>query len=1091
MKKIYTCSAIALLIFSGCQMHETETSFQKEYTLSATLEGKADTKTHLSAPEDGIYYPYWSQSDKIAVFIDGHTYADEYTLKEGEGSIKGTFGGKQFGSSYFAYYPFSGAEGISGEYLTVTLPSEQVAPEGASFAEGAFPMVAFSETQDLQFKNLCSVLRLSLVGEGAVKSITFRANDESIPVSGKAKIKAGYVDLPQLVMEGGGSNEVTLKLDYLSSLDPDTPQEYFIVIPSGTYKGGFTVLIETFNGIVERSTTKDIVFERSQVRSIPTFECTGSGEIDPDDIPYNQIWYSTKNDQMIDISNAAFDRAVVSHTYENGKGIITFDGTLTSIGSENDYYARFTDYNLTEIHLPNTVEFIGFYCLGGIYESFHVPDNLKSVGEGALSSSKLTRIYGKKATADEKAIVLDGVLVTYANSAIGEILEIPEGTVSLANYLFSNIQPLKEVIFPEGFQHFGHDNFRQCPNLQYVTLPSTYNETSFYYTPSDFLVDCQSLLRFRGNSPCVSEDGVFLRIENGVKIFAGADLTDYTIPEGIERINFGSLKGRNNLKSLTFPSTLKSLQEDGWDGGYFMPDNMEYFYGTFSSEDHHSLVVRGDLMAVTTLGTENYTVPEEVTKISAGVLSYIKNLRTLKMGDNVKEIKYPGVAGQPYLEEIVFSAGLEQFELYDDPFEGDDALKSVYFRSYYPPSIRGISKIPGGAPAGVKMYVPESTLSLYQNSSTWEVYKDYFTPYHYDDLDPFDPGYYVSTDYSKDGQVTTLQKATEGNGINLILMGDAFSDRQIEDGTYLATMNKMMEAFFSEEPYTTYRNLFNVYAVNVVSMTEGYEHDGQSLSTFFGQGTHVGGDDSKCMDYALKVISSDQMSSSLIIVAMNSPTYAGTCYMYHNSTGDYGQGVSVAYFPLGQYEEVLAQLVHHEAGGHGFGKLADEYAYQDLGQMPEEEISNHKNWEPYGWWKNVDFTSDPSAVKWAKFLNDSRYASDNLGVFEGACTYWTGAYRPTENSIMRHNTGGFNAPSREAIWYRIHKLAYGDSWEYNYEDFVSYDQKTNIGKNASASTAGIGVKSALPHLHAPVIVKEPWETVYQRGKAEREKQSKR
>jgi hypothetical protein len=92
---------------------------------------------------------------------------------------------------------------------------------------------------------------------------------------------------------------------------------------------------------------------------------------------------------------------------------------------------------------------------------------------------------------------------------------------------------------------------------------------------------------------------------------------------------------------------------------------------------------------------------------------------------------------------------------------------------------------------------------------------------------------------------------------------------------------------------------------------------------------------------------------------------------------------------------------------------------------------------------------------------------------------------------MRHNTGGFNAPSREAIWYRIHKLAYGDSWEYNYEDFVSYDQKTNIGKNASASTAGIGVKSALPHLHAPVIVKEPWETVYQRGKAEREKQSKR
>ena len=51
---------------------------------------------------------------------------------------------------------------------------------------------------------------------------------------------------------------------------------------------------------------------------------------------------------------------------------------------------------------------------------------------------------------------------------------------------------------------------------------------------------------------------------------------------------------------------------------------------------------------------------------------------------------------------------------------------------------------------------------------------------------------------------------------------------------------------------------------------------------------------------------------------------------------------------------------------------------------------------------------------------------------------------------MRYNTGGFNAPSREAIWYRIHKLAYGDSWDYDYEEFVAYDAKN---RKTSASTA--------------------------------------
>ena len=40
---------------------------------------------------------------------------------------------------------------------------------------------------------------------------------------------------------------------------------------------------------------------------------------------------------------------------------------------------------------------------------------------------------------------------------------------------------------------------------------------------------------------------------------------------------------------------------------------------------------------------------------------------------------------------------------------------------------------------------------------------------------------------------------------------------------------------------------------------------------------------------------------------------------------------------------------------------------------------------------------------------------------------------------MNDNTSGYNAPSREAIFRRLHKLAYGIEWQYNFEDFVSYD----------------------------------------------------
>lgn len=334
---------------------------------------------------------------------------------------------------------------------------------------------------------------------------------------------------------------------------------------------------------------------------------------------------------------------------------------------------------------------------------------------------------------------------------------------------------------------------------------------------------------------------------------------------------------------------------------------------------------------------------------------------------------------------------------------------------------------------------------------------------------------YESTDYSADKKVVRLQEAARGNGINVVLMGDAFSDRQIADGTYESVMRQTAEAFFSEEPYTSFKDLFNVYYVNAVSKNEGYVTGGETVfSCYFGEGTHVGGADELCMQYAQSVgFTDEQMQDVLIIVMMNSTKYAGTCWMYYNTNciGDYGRGTSVAYFPIGTSYEDLSAVLHHEAGGHGFAKLADEYAYEYMGTIPNYEILEYQGFrESYGWWKNTDYISDPAQVYWSKFIDDSRYDFENIGVYEGACTYWKGAYRPTESSIMRNNVGGFNAPSREAIYYRIHKLAYGESWPYDYEEFVSWDLNRRV-RSRSVSVSQKKYLLAAP----PVIINARWE----------------
>lgn len=334
-----------------------------------------------------------------------------------------------------------------------------------------------------------------------------------------------------------------------------------------------------------------------------------------------------------------------------------------------------------------------------------------------------------------------------------------------------------------------------------------------------------------------------------------------------------------------------------------------------------------------------------------------------------------------------------------------------------------------------------------------------------------DPDWYVSSDYSSDGEVHTLQTATEGAGINIVLMGDAFSDRLIADGTYGTVMNNAMEAFFSEEPYKSFRNLFNVYSVNVVSKNEVYQGK-TALETFYGDGTFVGGNDDKTFEYARKALTDEQMDEALVIVMLNRDYFAGTCYMYYSQTeGDYGQGPAIAYFPTNSDAATFAGLVSHEAGGHGFAKLADEYSYE--GTIPDDEAKSYKDKFPLGWWNNIDFTDDLSQVKWARFLRDERYANEGLGAYEGGCTYALGVWHPTVESIMNMNVGGFNAPSRYAIWYRIGKLAYGDDWAGSYEDFVAYDAVNRQQPTVAASRRNY-VEKQLPPLAPPVIRNGSW-----------------
>jgi len=362
------------------------------------------------------------------------------------------------------------------------------------------------------------------------------------------------------------------------------------------------------------------------------------------------------------------------------------------------------------------------------------------------------------------------------------------------------------------------------------------------------------------------------------------------------------------------------------------------------------------------------------------------------------------------------------------------------------------------------------------NSNQMETFVPFMDAWFDSDWKGDDESMYESSDYSRDGQVTQLQAASEGKGIDVIIMGDAYSDRLLANGTYSQQIQRTEEAFFSQEPYKSLRDRFNVFSVDVVSKNE-FVMGETALSTNWesGRTNTLGGDSGKVFEYARKAVSDEAMDDAVIIVIMNVSTdIGGTCHMFGCPGGDYGRGVTISYIPAITDTENLSYTVSHEAGGHGFAKLADEYSLQ-LGSIPQDVVDYYVSCEPSGWWKNVDFTDNPQTVKWAAFISDDSYSSENIGVYQGGATYDYGVFRPTYNSTMRaQGDEQYNAPSRYAIWYRINKLAYGEGWTGTYSDFAAWDHAHPVSAAAAPAQKMNSVQKTFPPLAPPVIVSHSW-----------------
>ncbi len=329
-----------------------------------------------------------------------------------------------------------------------------------------------------------------------------------------------------------------------------------------------------------------------------------------------------------------------------------------------------------------------------------------------------------------------------------------------------------------------------------------------------------------------------------------------------------------------------------------------------------------------------------------------------------------------------------------------------------------------------------------------------------------------------DGKVITNQTASEGNGVNIVFMGDCFDAQDIATGKYLAGVNEAIEHFFAVEPYKSYKKYFNIYTVIGLSADSGVGSVNTIREAKFGSqyglqaAGSVGVDETICFEYACKAptVTEDNICQTPIVLVENTYDYDGITYMW-------GDGSAIALCPMSEdeYPYDYRGIVQHEAGGHAFGKLGDEYIYVNnfistCTNNGHEHVEEFNTMKSYGFYDNLSLSGDMNKVPWSHMIFDPQF-SGTVDIYEGGFFHTRGVFRSESNSCMNNNVPYFSAISREAIVKRIMQYA---GLTYSYDTFKANDipLATEEAEAIASTRSKSGVSYAAKGQSAPVFMGE-------------------
>lgn len=777
-------------------------------------------------------------------------------------------------------------------------------------------------------------------------------------------------------------------------------------------------------------------------------------------------------------------------------------------GSGSFYYYQNKDWDviplsafadkksLSYFAFPESVKYIAqdAFVHSGLSGALIIPDDVVEIGHNAFNSTDISSVsFGDCLTK-----IGDGAFIA-CSSLTGDLL-LPESLSTIGNDAFNGCNFKGRLALPENLERIGSSAFNNSGKYQGdLEIPERIQEIPDWAFASS---------SFTGS----------LNLNNVTKIASYAFYNsgfkgELILPEGITDIEAGCFQ-YNAFSTVVFPSTLKRIGNNAFDGNWRLTCALVFPEGLISIGE----------WAFSGCGTVTaIELPSTIQTIKRGAFNschYVSRIVCNAIEppivqdnsfDGVQKdnftVEVPSQSVKRYMSEVGWSDFKRISAHYDFSISRNlmRGLNAEVSRTFVLRAPAGYNWSIQDKPDWVTV-TPSSGTGKTDVTVTFSKMERTSNQFYYEQVDEWgntsgnsaagrageivfslDDKDYTSSmavqqfdcDYG-DGHVVKLNTATKGAGIDIVFLGEGYDARDIAMGTYLNNANEGFGHFFDIEPYKTYKDYFNVYAVVSMSYESGIGTVNtvidNKFGTYFTQNRILAPDMDKCFEVSKIANPALDVTESLTILLMNTSVYEGVTMMgYDNS--------AVACCPVSRepYPYDFRGIIQHEAGGHGFGKLGDEYIYHnafiqtcaciccDHPQSDDDLTSSYGIAKYLGWYKNLSMKSSAYQVPWAHLIYNEQF-SDYVDMYEGGYMHSRGMFRSEATSCMNNNIPYYSAISRQAIVERIKQYA-GE--EFTLEEFYEKDS-SDFGTKAAVSsfdrTFGVDPTYVRASGRAPIFV---------------------